>query len=272
MGEPAAAPHVTSADILAGLRRLGLESGDLAQFHSSLKSFGRVEGGAEAVIAACLAAVEPGGTVMMPTFNHGQREAFDDDRCVFDLARTKSVNGAVTEAFRKRPNVKRSLHPSHPYAALGPLAAWLTREHLDLDCFDARSPLGKLCALNGWIVMLGCGMKACTAVHVAQTIYGVPCIGQRRNPWPLRMPGSQEVISAPTVIWRDAKCPFEFAKLEQRLKDRGQLRETRVGGALLQAFRGTEVIAAGLELCLEHCPACKVRPQRIAGLNDAESP
>lgn len=262
---PQGTTAVSTGDILAGLRQLGLKAGDLAQFHSSLKSFGKVEGGAEAVIDACLAAVAPGGTVMMPTFNHGQREAFEDDRCIFDIQKTKSVNGAITEVFRHRPGVKRSLHPSHPYAAHGPLAEWLTCEHLDLDCFDARCPLGKLCAMNGWIVMLGCGMNATTAAHVAQTIYGVPCIGQRQNPWPLRVPGTGEVISAQTVVWRDGKCPFEFAKIEQRLKDRRQMRETRVGGANLQAFRGADVIAVCVELCHEHCPTCPVRPQKVKG-------
>jgi len=254
-------PSVTKDDILAGVRALGLRAGDLAQFHSSLKSFGRVEGGPDAVIDACLEAVAPGGTVMMPTFNHGQREAFDDDQCIFDLDKTKSVNGAITEVFRHRVGVRRSLHPSHPYAALGPLAEWLTKEHFDLDCFDARCPLGKLCAMNGWVVMLGCGMKACTAAHVAETIYGVPCIGQRQNAWPVRLAGG-EMTTGYTVIWRDGKCPFEFVKIEQRLKDRGLLRETKVGNADLLAFRGADCIAVCMDLCHEHCPTCPRRPRK----------
>ncbi|MCW8131405.1 MAG: AAC(3) family N-acetyltransferase [Planctomycetota bacterium] len=256
-------PTVTSSEIAAALRGLGIEPGGLAQFHSSLKSFGRVEGGAEAVVEACLEALGPGGTVMMPSFNHGQREAFDSDRCIFDVRKTRSVNGAITEAFRNRAGVKRSIHPSHPYVAHGPLAEWLTRDHLYLDCFDARSPLGKLCALNGWIVMLGCGMTACTAVHVAQTIYGVPCIGQRQNPWPVRLQPANDLITAYTVTWRDGKCPFEFQKLEDLLVARGQMRETRVGHARIQAFRGADCIAAGMELCLSHCPTCPVRPQKL---------
>ena len=56
---------------MAGLRALGVGAGDLIQVHSSLSSLGYVEGGAAAVGDALLEAVAPGGTVMVPTFNHG---------------------------------------------------------------------------------------------------------------------------------------------------------------------------------------------------------
>jgi len=259
------ATAVTRAEILAGLRMLGLKPGDLAQVHSSLKSFGRVDGGPDAVIDACLDAVGPAGTLMMPTFNHGQREAYETPECIFDIKGTRSVNGLITETFRKRAGVKRSFHPSHPYAAFGPLAEWLIAEHLHLDCFDARSPLGKLCAMNGWIVLLGCGMNACTAVHVAQTIYGMPCVGQRQNPWPMRDPKTCSVNTGWTVIWRDGACPFEFEPVEKRLRERGQFHEIKIGDATVQALRGPHVITAAVELCHEYCPTCKRRPILATG-------
>ena len=44
--------HVTRDDIKAGLSRLGLEKGDNAGVHSSLSSFGYVEGGADRIAPA----------------------------------------------------------------------------------------------------------------------------------------------------------------------------------------------------------------------------
>jgi len=41
---------VSKEDIKAGLRKLGLKKGDIVGVHSSLSSFGYVEGGADAVI------------------------------------------------------------------------------------------------------------------------------------------------------------------------------------------------------------------------------
>ena len=58
---------VTQADIEQALKALGLRSGDDVLFHSSLKSFGVVDGGADAVIDAFLNVVTPSGTVVVPT-------------------------------------------------------------------------------------------------------------------------------------------------------------------------------------------------------------
>ena len=58
---------VHKEDIVRGLGELGLRPGDVVLVHSSLSSFGYVEGGADAVIDALLDAVGPEGTVMVPT-------------------------------------------------------------------------------------------------------------------------------------------------------------------------------------------------------------
>ncbi len=70
-----ATPAVYKEDITAELRRLGIREGDLLIAHSSLRAFGWVEGGADAVVQALLDTVGPEGTVMVPTFNHGARRS-----------------------------------------------------------------------------------------------------------------------------------------------------------------------------------------------------
>ncbi len=52
-------PVIGRQTIQDGLRGLGLGAGDLVVVHSSLSSFGWVDGGADAVIDALLAAVAP---------------------------------------------------------------------------------------------------------------------------------------------------------------------------------------------------------------------
>lgn len=59
---------VTKQDIKNTLTRLGIQTGDVVIFHSSLKSMGRVEGGAQAVIDAFLEQVGPEGTPFEPMF------------------------------------------------------------------------------------------------------------------------------------------------------------------------------------------------------------
>ena len=55
-------------------QKLGLKKGDIAGVHSSLSSFGYVEGGADAVIDALLKVVGEEGTVVMPTYSDNREE------------------------------------------------------------------------------------------------------------------------------------------------------------------------------------------------------
>jgi aminoglycoside 3-N-acetyltransferase len=245
-------PVVSKEQITAELHRLGVAPGDLLIAHSSLRAFGWVEGGAEAVVDALLAAVGPTGTVMVPTFNHGTAK-------VYDPAATRSTNGAVTEALRKRPEAIRSMHPSHPYAAIGPRAEELTAGNLEVGTFDPKSPLGKLAEAGGWVVLLGVGMEACTAVHIGEAQAEVHCLGYGRERSYVRIDGVvQEVRS---TLWReDGPCQVEGRPVEQRLRARDLIRDGQVGPGEVHLMRASDVVQASYELCLEQCPKCPLQP------------
>ena len=254
---------VKQADIVAGLRALGLGPGDMVQVHSALSSFGYVEGGAGTVVDAFVEVLGPEGTLMVPTFNHGSRSAFDDADEIYDPETTRSVNGAVTEAVRKRPEAHRSMHPTHPYAAIGPRAEWLTSEHLDLKTFDERSPLGKLVSEGGKVCMFGIGMNACTTAHVAETRAGAKCMGYRQLARKVRFPDGQ-VVDARTVLWRgEGTCKLEWQAIEGEMRERGLIRDRRIGEAMVMLFDGTGMVATTFELALEMCPTCRVRPRSV---------
>lgn len=244
-------PVVTAAQLSAELRRLGVQPGDLLIAHSSLRAFGWMEGGAEAVVDALCDAVGATGTVMVPTFNHSRVKIFDPET-------TPSHNGAVSEALRKRPEAVRSLHPTHPYAALGPDAAELTAGNLEVGTFDPKSPLGKLADRGGWIALLGVGMDACTAVHVGQAAAQAHCLGYGRERAFIKLQG--EVREVRATLWRDGECPLETEPVESRLRERGMIRDGQVGKAELHLLRARDVIAVTRELCAEVCPACPVQP------------
>jgi aminoglycoside N3'-acetyltransferase len=58
---------VRKEDIKKGLTRLGLKKADAVGVHSSLSSFGHVEGGADAVIDALIETVGEEGNIVMST-------------------------------------------------------------------------------------------------------------------------------------------------------------------------------------------------------------
>lgn len=87
-------------DIAAAFRGAGAQPGDLLLFHSSLKSMGHVDEGAQAVIDGALDAVAPGGTVAVPTlwYNGKPLERKEED---FDLKTSPAWNGLVAETMRQ---------------------------------------------------------------------------------------------------------------------------------------------------------------------------
>ena len=68
---PGPASGLTQADLVCGFRDLGITAGMGLQVHSSLSSFGHVEGGPATVVRALKEVLTPAGTLMMPSFNHG---------------------------------------------------------------------------------------------------------------------------------------------------------------------------------------------------------
>lgn len=251
--DPHGRARVTRADLGDALRALGVGPGMLLQVHSSLSRLGHVEGGAETVVDALLDAVAPDGTVMVPTFNHGRAEVYDP-RC------TPSVSGAVTEALWRRPGAQRSLHPTHPYAALGRDAAYLVAGHLEVDTFARRSPLGKLADLGGSVLLLGIGMQANTAAHIGEWMAHVPCIGFNQAPHRVRLEDGR-IIPAWSVVWRDGPCLIEWEPLEERMRSRGMIRYGRLGDGELRLMRALDVIETAHELTGELCPRCPTRPR-----------
>lgn len=156
---------VTTAQILEGLRGLGVRPGALVVAHASLGRFGWVQGGEDAVIDALISAVGSTGTVCMPALSYG-RYGPHRPPPPFDPAVTESVVGRISERFRQRDGVIRSLHPTHSVAACGARAEELLRHHDRAQTPCGRdSPWGRIADAGGSVVMVGVGTRFCTMFH-----------------------------------------------------------------------------------------------------------
>ena len=134
---------ITRSRLVADLRRLGVEPGMDLMVHSSLSAIGYVEGGADTVVDALLEAIGRRGTLMMPSFNHRAAQ-------VYNPMTTPTTNGAIPDAMWRRKEAVRSLHPTHPVAAIGPRAEEYCRDHLEVGIWAQDSPIGKLVHSGGY--------------------------------------------------------------------------------------------------------------------------
>lgn len=168
------ARRTSEADFVDAFRRLDLPSGSTLMVHARLSSFGHLADGPESIIRALQTAV-PGCTVVMPSFPFARTMAeYLDSDALFDPARTPSQSGLLSEALRQMPHVKRSIHPTHPCAALGPRADEILdgSEH-SVTPFGPSSAYGRAAALpTTYQVLLD--TNSSSIVHVIQEQIDMP--------------------------------------------------------------------------------------------------
>lgn len=178
--------NITSSQITRGLRQLGLNEGDVVLAHLSLSRFGRVEGGADAMIDALLETVGPSGTLLMsalttrPPFIAACIRAADSGELAdvrpFHPHEDAPWSGKVPNVFWKRPGVVRSLHPTHSVTAFGPLADELIHNHANAPgpC-GVHTPYGRIMDMqNASILLMGVNHQSNSALHGVEEMAEVP--------------------------------------------------------------------------------------------------
>lgn len=159
------------------LANIGLKNGDNVLVHTALSRMGYVEGGAKTVVHSIINVVGDTGHVLMPTSaNDGRQLDFIKQDPIFDVCKTPSKMGAISEYFRKLPGVKRSLHPTESVACLGPEADDFIRGHFGaLTAYQSDSPFGKIIERKGKILMIGVTFdNAGTNVHCLEDAVDFP--------------------------------------------------------------------------------------------------
>lgn len=167
---------VTKEDIISTLKALGIKSGDSVMVHSSFKSFGVVDGGAEAVISAFLSVLTEEGTLVMPAF---VQEDFANAYKTWHMDK-KSETGYLTEYFRTREGTLRSDQATHSVCAYGKLAKYYTETHGHFHKrygvygdtpFSADSPFEKMYNMHTKIVLIGVTEPYITFKHYTEYRY-----------------------------------------------------------------------------------------------------
>lgn len=259
---------ISKADILTALAELGIKPGDTLMVHSSLSSFGQVDGGADAVIDAVLDSVGPNGHVVMPALTATFVGPYGNAAGrAFNPKTTPSRVGKITDLFWRRPKAVRSEHPTHSIACIGPRADEWMAGHDKGSTFSWDSPYAKYVRADGKpskLVFLGVTMVCNTTLHAVEDWLQLPymAIG----------PALVEVNGIPTevtVTMAPHGCRGFYKPADrhhQLMESTGFIRRSTCGSASLSVIDAraciTETIRQELEapgalLCLRpNCPFC----------------
>ncbi len=255
------------------LVRAGIRPTDTILVHSAMKSIGEVDGGADTVLdVLCDYVGKGGGLVVFPTLTYTLADFYVDgsELCrfctesnkasyclargystreelrIFDIERTPSIVGLLTNLFRKRPGVLRSLHPSHSVAAFGKDAAEFVAGHE--NCASAcavDSPWHRLLERSAKMLMLGAHVYNTTFMHgVTEWTLGVE--NTKFYPCPFELRGYNGKVMKDVRMKTTVGVSSKFPVLEAEFESAGALKRFQFGAAdsILMDCRGVAEITA----------------------------
>jgi aminoglycoside N3'-acetyltransferase len=233
---------LTHRDLEKGFHDIGVQKGMMLEVHSSLNSFGYVEGGANTVIAALMASVGDKGAIIMPTFPVSKPMPLDDiDRQrgltykikVFNEASNEpSGMGIIPDTFRYMPSVFTG-KGQHRVSAWGK------------DAERNSQGLSNLIENGGYALLIGVDIYRLTSMHYMEG--KLPTDVQRTYEAPEEIlkyyPTEQWYIQTGRPPDPNGKPPVQaWYKIQDEAYQRGLIRERMIGKSKCMFFLVNDVV------------------------------
>lgn len=237
----------TAKELVGDLKSRLPENFDILMVHSA---FDRMQpmykGSALDLLKELMEFCGPDRTLAMPAFVLGgklyDKATYFRNR-PFDVKRTPSEMGMMTELFRRMPGVVRSLHPTHSICAIGPLADRLTAGHYAAPTRTGKgTPFEFMTRHRTTIVGMGieyfrCLTHTLTAIDMMDGDYPVEL---KRNPIPVIMIDSEGNKLPYNVIIPEGAKPPDNTLLRSLLSEE-ELAEWRFHGTAMFATQANVV-------------------------------
>jgi aminoglycoside 3-N-acetyltransferase len=233
-----------------------LRTEDVVLVHIAYNEFIGFTGRPSDVVASLRSAVSESGTLLMPSMPFtGSAVDYARSAQIFDVRRTASQMGLVTELFRRSAGTVRSLHPTHPVLANGPRAEELIRDHpLARTPCGRHSPFEKLAAAGGKIALVGTGIGVLTFYHYLEELMEslLPKSPFTEETFDLAFRGYDgETLHITTRLYdQGLSARRRLDGIEHELKMRGAWRELSVGRVsvvVLEACAVSDAVRAMVE-------------------------
>ncbi|MFW6287972.1 MAG: AAC(3) family N-acetyltransferase [bacterium] len=158
-------------DLQKDIEKLGINPEGTLLIHSSMKAVGEVEGRADTVLDAFMEYMQD-GLLIFPTHSWDEDNLVDN---VYNPLTEPSCVGILTNLFRKREGVLRSLHPTHSVAVIGKDAEeYIKGEEKSKTPCPREGCWGRLYDRKAQILFLGCSLKKNTYIHGVEEWNNVP--------------------------------------------------------------------------------------------------
>lgn len=210
--------------LIKQLQAIGVKEGMDLMMHSSLKRIGPVDGGPDAIIDALFEVLGSGGTLIMSTVSG----SVSQKQPIFHVDHTPSSVGYLSNVFRKRDKVIRSLHPVHSLAAFGPKAEFYTEGHLQASTpWSPNHTYGRLMRNNAHILFLGVNFECNTCLHALEIEARVPGLHTRESST-LKVFDTNNVCHEVEHHWHSPKKSY-YSDMEYLVEKAGGLTYGRIG-------------------------------------------
>ena len=206
------------------LTQLIQPSPEILFVHSSLSRCGHFSSGPHGILQMLRKHCQ---TLCLPTHTYcytvdGATETYDP-RC------TESRIGAITNTFWRMPGVKRSIHPTHSLAAIGPHSEHLCENHQACEtACGSGTPYMRLIDLDAAVLMFGATMNTYTLFHCAED--AANC-GYLYEDEPYQLSACDELGTIHDVVLRrqDMTVPRRFTEMREELHKAGLLKIMPLG-------------------------------------------
>ncbi|HCZ16959.1 MAG TPA: hypothetical protein DHV85_20800 [Candidatus Accumulibacter sp.] len=241
-------------DFRIALEATGLRPGARVMVHSSVDRFIGFAGTPLDALRVIQSVVGESGTIMMPTMPFTGLASDYAKSETFNVRRSPSQMGILTELLRRMPATVRSIHPTHPVAVWGKNAEEIAAGHpaAKTPC-GSGSPFHELLTRGGSILLIDVDIQAMTFFHTLEELY------EDKLP---HSPFTTEVFQLASIDRNGTRIPTETRLFDSRvarirvlrrlippLRSMGAWREARVGGVRLVLLDCESIRLAYLGLC-----------------------
>lgn len=242
---------LTCDDLAAALDGAGVRPGATVLAHVSMNELFRTapEINPGRLIALLKELLTEQGTLMVLTSPFDGLEAdYVASNPTFDVRRTPSRMGLMTELFRRMPDTIRSLHPTHPVAGWGAHAAELLEHHHEGETFGETSPFA-LMREGGLVLGIGAGIRnGYTSVHVGEWLL------PPAREYAFSTERATVTINAPDRSFAYTFRPLRgrldrpMRRIERDLRRMGAVRYRRHAGLLVSCAPADQLIEGSIKL------------------------